>query len=297
MRFIVIPVIIAFCPVAFASTEVFFSPADSAQQRLVAGINEAKTSLDIASFQFTSVDIAEALIEAKDRGVRIRILADEKESGAGSSLIASLEDEGLDGKEDIKYLKARFGGRMHHSFIIFDSNAVLTGSYNLTEYSDKFNFENAIFTNDPRLVAKYQIQFNKLYGEPIATTAVPEKETMMAKKGQGRFIPLNLSHLGRLLGQDSMLSDSEKKTMWSHYKDRYIHGEGEIVSSSIDPSTGPTVVIRDRLGTGVEILLDADETDKVSKTSGGEMVGFTGRLIARPGATHNYFKLDRGSLK
>ncbi|MFQ5956313.1 MAG: phospholipase D-like domain-containing protein [Candidatus Brocadiales bacterium] len=285
--------IIVFSTPLLASTEVFFSPASDTKGRLVTAIQSAKSSLDIASFQFTSVDIAEALLEAKGRGVNIRLVADEKESQAESSVVPHLEEEGL----DVKYIKGRFGGKMHHSFAIFDSKAVFTGTYNLTEYSDKFNFENAIFTDQPQLLAKYQAKFNELYGEPLAPKLVPAKEATIAEKEPERFIGLSPSHLGKLLGKDSMLPESDKRILWSHCKNYYVRGEGEIVSSSIDPLKGPTAVIRDKLGTEIELLLYADEADKISKTSGGEVVSYTGRLLARPGASHNYFKLDRGILK
>ncbi len=295
MQLILILVLICLSPAAFASTEVFFSPADDVKERLITGIKDAGESLDIASFQFTSVDVAEALIEAKDRGVRVRLVADERESQQDSSVVVHLQDEGL----DVKYVKGRLGGKMHHSFMIFDSRAVFTGSYNLTEHSDKFNMENAILTDQPKLVAKYQAQFNKLYGEPVAlvTAPVATKETPSAKNDPHRFIGLELSHLGNLFGKDSMLPDSEKRVLWSHAKDHFIRGEGVIVSSSVDPSAGATVVVREENGIEAEILLEPDQVKKIAKASNGAEISFTGRLLERPGATHDDFKLDRGSLR
>lgn len=292
MRFTLTLVIIIFGHTALASTEVFFSPADSAKKRLVTAIHAAENSLDIATFQFTSVDVAEALVEAKNRGTRIRILADENESQKEQSILPFLQEEGL----NVKYIKGRFGGGMHHSFVIADSKAVFTGSYNLTEYSDKFNFENAIFTDEPRLVTKYQTQFDKLYGEPLAKIPSPATETAVTEKEPKHFIGLSISHLGKILGEDSMLSDSDKKMMWGACRNQYVRGKGEIVSSSVDPQTGPTVVIRDEGGVQIEILLDANASDKISKTSSGEVVNYTGRLLAHPETAHSSFKLDRGGL-
>ncbi len=295
MRFIFALVVIAFGPTALAATtEVFFSPAANAKERLITAIHAAKNSLDIASFRFTSVDIAEALLEAKGRGVHVRLLADENESQTHPSVTTYLQEEGL----DVRYIKGRFGGRMHHSFVIFDAKAVFTGPYHLTEYSDKFNLANAILTDEPQLVDKYQAQFNKLYEEPLTIASTPTKQTTAAEREPRRFIGLSISHLDRLLGKDSTLPDSDKEILWSHSKNHYVRGEGEIISSSTDPLTGPTVIIRDKRGTETEILLDTDEADKVPKTRtlNGDTVSFTGRLLARPGAMHNYFKLDRGTL-
>ncbi len=50
MQLILILVLICLSPVAFASTEVFFSPADDVKERLITGIKDAGESLDIASF-------------------------------------------------------------------------------------------------------------------------------------------------------------------------------------------------------------------------------------------------------
>lgn len=289
MLFLSVLATIALCNSALASMEVFFSPAGNAKERLITAISSTKDSIDMASFQFTSVDIAEALLEAKGRGVRVRLVVDKKQSQDDSSVVPHLQEEGL----DVRYIKGHLGGRMHHSFIIFDSRAVFTGTYNPTEYSEKFNYENAILTDEPRIVAKFQEQFNKLYGKP----PVPAGKAASVGKGPRRFIGLSLSHLGKLLGEDSMLPESEKRVLWSHCRNFFIRGEGEIVSSSIDSPSGPLVTIRDRQGVEAEILLEAEEARKLSGVSGGEWVGFQGRLLARPGNARSYFRLDRGILK
>ena len=45
---------------------------------------------------------------------------------------------------------------MHNNFAIFDCKLLTTGSYYWNEYMGKFSRDNAIFTDETKLLVKYQ---------------------------------------------------------------------------------------------------------------------------------------------
>jgi len=65
---------------SFAEIRVFFSPKGGAAEEIIKQINNAESYIDIAMYSFTYELIAEAVIRAKNRGVKIRILMDKGQS-------------------------------------------------------------------------------------------------------------------------------------------------------------------------------------------------------------------------
>ena len=61
------------------------------------------------------------------------------------------------------------------TFAIFDGKLLVTGSYNWTEYSEKFNYENAIFIDDSDVIGKYKKEFDSLYNEGVVQGAKREE--------------------------------------------------------------------------------------------------------------------------
>lgn len=53
--------------------EVAFSPNNGATETVVKAVSEAKHSLLVSAYSFTSKDIAEALLDAKKRGVEVKL--------------------------------------------------------------------------------------------------------------------------------------------------------------------------------------------------------------------------------
>src|SRR3972149_3619397 len=131
-----------------AETEVYFSPNGGIGDRLLRAINHTKATIDLAIFDFTSGELAGALLAAKERGVAIRIVADARQAQGKHSEIPWLLEKG------IKVRLARGDGRgiMHHKFAIFDGRVLLTGSYNWTDSAERFNHENALALDDPLII-------------------------------------------------------------------------------------------------------------------------------------------------
>lgn len=255
----------------WAQITVQFSPQGGIKSQLLQSIKDANASIEIAAFQLTSGDLAEALLLAGKRGVRVRLLLDSSEAQKTHSLVPFLREQGI----AIKFAEGRLGGQMHHTFIIFDSREVFTGSYSLTEYAEKFNYENALFIEEPLLVAKYKAHFNELFGEPYK-----EIPTAEAKN----FIGLSLYQIRqRLLG----LSTTEGDIFWSYCQGMYVRGEGEIIHLYPDLSK---LTLKDQ---GIEVEIAPEGV--LPPLQEGQMVSYTGRLIKKP-SKDKIFILDRGTI-
>lgn len=158
---------------ALAGVEVLFSPRDNIKYRIIEAINLSEECIDIATFDFTSKEIADALLNAKRKGLKIRVLVDRKllEDSADDSQVRDLEEKGI----DIKPLKGKGKGVMKNSFVIFDGRLVMVGPYQLAEDEESYNYENALFFDEPGIVETYQNEFDKLFGARSILKTTPKK--------------------------------------------------------------------------------------------------------------------------
>jgi len=109
---------------SFAEIKVFFSPKGGIAEEIIKQIDNAQEYIDIAIYSFTYEPIAEAIIRAKQRGVKIRILMDKGQSQGKSSKCEFLLDN------DIAIIQDRHAGMMHNKIAIIDGRVLFTGSYN-----------------------------------------------------------------------------------------------------------------------------------------------------------------------
>jgi cardiolipin hydrolase len=146
---------------AAPASEVYFSPTGGARHRLVRAIEGSQRSIDIAVYNLTARELAEALHAAKARGVQIRILLDRERSETGGSTIRGLRLYGV----PIRSLGVADQSLMHHKFAIFDERLVATGSYNWTNSAEQANYENLVVLDDPEVVKRFQEEFRRLWRE------------------------------------------------------------------------------------------------------------------------------------
>jgi len=78
---------------------VGFSPGGSAQRLILNVIAGAGKTLDVAAYEFTSRPVAQALISQSQRGVAVRLVADEKVSHDRYSLVSLLACSGVAGPD------------------------------------------------------------------------------------------------------------------------------------------------------------------------------------------------------
>jgi len=132
---------------ARGSVEVAFSPADDPEASLLRLIGAARETLHMQAYVFTSRPIADALVAAHRRGVRVEVLADEQMNRRGrGNALPRLLDAGVPVAFETRYAAA------HNKVLIADAGgpgcAVATGSYNFTWSAKRRNAENLIVLRD-----------------------------------------------------------------------------------------------------------------------------------------------------
>ena len=170
---------IAYClsPVALAGIEVLFSPRDNINYRIIEAVNLSEERIDVATFDFTSREIADALLNVKSKGLKIRLLIDKNLLEDKDSQAKYLEEKGI----DIKALKGKGKGVMKNSFVIFDGRLLMVGPFHLSEDKESYDYENAIFFDDPGIVETYQNEFDRLFGSRSITTATKKlKDSLLS---------------------------------------------------------------------------------------------------------------------
>lgn len=134
---------------------------------VVAAISRATKSLDVTSFDFTLPSVADALIAAHQRGLRVRVIYDGKN---GEQELKQPEIVAQYGGQPFEKAKAagipmvdggRSNGLMHNKMIIIDGTSLFMGSLNLS-YNDTFrNNNNLLLITNPKLIENYQAKFNE----------------------------------------------------------------------------------------------------------------------------------------
>jgi phosphatidylserine/phosphatidylglycerophosphate/cardiolipin synthase-like enzyme len=141
--------------------EAFFSPEVGVKEIIVRDLDSVKSSLDLAIHELTSLEIAQVLAKAKQRGVKVRVIADSKQANMRTSKITYLIQQGI----MVKVLGGKEKGLMNHRFAILDGDRVLTGSFDWSEASLKWNYENILIIRESEAVATYQKEFDRLWRE------------------------------------------------------------------------------------------------------------------------------------
>ena len=141
--------------------EVFFSPNGGIRQHLVRTIQQSRQHIDVAVYQFTSTELAAALLEAKERGVRIRVVTDREKVEFDRSALRRLRIGGV----AIRSLGVVDQSLMHNKFAVFDGRLAVTGSYNWTQSAEHANFENLVVLDDPEVIAQFEREFQRLWQE------------------------------------------------------------------------------------------------------------------------------------
>ena len=141
--------------------EIKFARDGSVADTIMGLLHEATGSIDGALYRLNHPGLAQALDEAAERGVRVRLLVDGnkyKESRVTQELLT-----GARVPFRLAFGRQGRGSKMHHKFVILDQRTVLTGSYNWTHESEDENHENLIVLDDDDSVAAYAREFNSLW--------------------------------------------------------------------------------------------------------------------------------------
>jgi phosphatidylserine/phosphatidylglycerophosphate/cardiolipin synthase-like enzyme len=160
-----------------------FAPGDAAEGFLLKAIRASQRTLDIAMFSCTSGKIKEALLEARSRGVKVRIVFDKAQFRYLPPMMWFVDN----GFEVLLGEGFRPGkSAMHHKFVIFDGELVQNGSYNWTDGAKFNNFENVQFWTDPAMLAAYVAGYERLLGRSSPVTDEDIEANKAAAAGRAK---------------------------------------------------------------------------------------------------------------
>lgn len=141
---------------AGGEVEFAFSPNEGSEALVLKVIASARTELRMLAYSFTSAPITKALLEAKKRGVDVKLVVDyknnvrEDRSGKAKAALGALATAGIPVRTISVY-------PIHHDkTIVVDRTHVETGSFNYSAAAAKANSENVlVLWNNPRVATGY----------------------------------------------------------------------------------------------------------------------------------------------
>ena len=135
------------------NTKIRFSPIDKSTTTTVLPlINNAKKYIYIPTFVLTDKKVVDALINAKNRGVEIKVIIDALNASAKYSQHEELRKNGISVKTE------NYAGKLHSKSMIIDDKYTIIGSMNFSKSGENKNDENLILFENSE-IAKFYKQF------------------------------------------------------------------------------------------------------------------------------------------
>ena len=153
-RFIALATLLGLPSVALAEPkiQVGFSPEGSARHLVLDTINSAKSSIQMLAYAFQARDITQALVEAKQRGVDVKVVIDKKRN-LGKASKSAMDFVARNG---VQLRTSDHFHLQHDKLIIVDGNTVQTGSFNYAPSAETANSENVLVIRDmPEVASQY----------------------------------------------------------------------------------------------------------------------------------------------
>ncbi len=134
--------------------DIYFSPQDKALKNAVIPlINSSKNYVYIPAFLVTDREMTEALINAKKRGVDVRLIVDALNASAKHSKHNLLRNGGISIKTE------NYAGKMHSKSVIVDDKYVIIGSMNFSNSGENKNDENLVVIRSSEMAKFYKKNF------------------------------------------------------------------------------------------------------------------------------------------
>jgi phosphatidylserine/phosphatidylglycerophosphate/cardiolipin synthase-like enzyme len=134
-------------------------PHGDCASRLVYWFNRANSSIHIMIYSFTLDNVGDALVQAKQRGVDVKIAWDKSEVNVQGSEYQKLKSAGIEIRIDHEPGIAR----LHDKVAIIDSHIVITGSFNWSANANQNNRENLVVINSTTWAAAYEQNFQQIW--------------------------------------------------------------------------------------------------------------------------------------
>lgn len=156
---------------------------NNTDKNLLKLIKGAKTSIDGAFYDIEDLGVVDALVRAKKRGVKVRLVTDTDNMVEKADPTKARKAVVWMLSEKIPVVDDQRSGIMHHKFMVVDGQTVWTGSTNLTPTSLYRHNNNALTIKNARLAQAFDGEFERLFtkrefgksmrGETAPTEQIP----------------------------------------------------------------------------------------------------------------------------
>ncbi len=126
-----------------------------AEQQLVAGLDNARFTIDVASYHFNLWSVCQALLRAQQRGVEVRMVVE------SDNLLEPEVEELI--AAGIPVVGDRRQGLMHHKFVLIDGLETWAGSMNLTYGSAHVDHNNWLRLRSAELTGDFSREFDEMF--------------------------------------------------------------------------------------------------------------------------------------
>jgi phosphatidylserine/phosphatidylglycerophosphate/cardiolipin synthase-like enzyme len=136
------------------SAFVHFSPKGGCAEAVVAELAKARREILVLAYSFTNKQIAQALVDAKLRGVAVEVVLDHSNEKETYTDLQFFHEQGLTPLIDASHAIA------HNKVMVIDGKTLITGSFNFTHQAEQENAENLLVLHGHRdLVRAYRENF------------------------------------------------------------------------------------------------------------------------------------------
>lgn len=148
--------------------QVGFSPEGSARQLVLQTIDGAQHSIQMLAYAFQAPDIMQALVNAKKRGVEVRVVIDKKRN------LGKASKKAMDfvSRNGVELRTSDHFHLQHDKTIIVDGETVETGSFNYASSAETMNSENVVIIRGrPEVVRQYVAHWQSRWELGVAYSA------------------------------------------------------------------------------------------------------------------------------
>lgn len=157
------------------SVLLYFAPSPRIAGALAEFIGTAVSTLYVCIYDLDLENVADALINAKNRGVTVKVVTDSDNYALNA--VRRLLESGIEVVPDNRK------SIMHNKFVVADAARVWTGSFNFTENCAGKNDNNALVLESPELAAGYIAKFDEYWEGHFGKKAELRSENASVKAG------------------------------------------------------------------------------------------------------------------
>lgn len=160
---------------ADSRVQLYFSPDDRVDIAIERAIDNAEETVYAAVFSFRLRWLAEAMVEAHQRGVEVVLITDRNQSET-----TGYDDMLREAGARVIEVSNETGEHtaMHHKFVVVDGHTTLVGSYNWTYTATFHSYEDlAVISDDVEVAAAFEAEFGRVWARYAPDQPNPIDET------------------------------------------------------------------------------------------------------------------------